>query len=104
MPLRRAISAQQREIGRGLLVDRRDAHQPDDRQPELVPALGDEPVRLGRHDPGLLRLLADVDLDQAGRAPPAMLHFLGEGLRQPRPVDALDHVEQSHRVAHLVGL
>src|ERR1700730_4186886 len=88
----------------GFLVERRHAHQPDDRQSEPFPAFEDEPVRIGRLAPALLRLFPGVHLDQAGRPPAAAVHLAGEGLREPQPVDAFDDIEQRHGVPDLVGL
>src|SRR5205823_9008883 len=85
--------AQQREMRSRFLVERRHAHQADDRKIEPLPAFADKPVRIGRHYAGLLRFLSGVYLDEAGGPATAMLHLLGEGLREPQPVDALDHVE-----------
>jgi hypothetical protein len=96
--------AQQCEMWRGLLVERRNAHQAFDRQAEPIAALYDERVRLGGHDSGFLRFLAGVDLDQAGRATPGVFHFLGQGLSEPRPVDRFDHIENRNGVTHLVRL
>ena len=103
-PLRCGHLGQQREMQRRLLVDRRDAHQPDHRQLVHVAAGGDEGVEIGRQDARLLRLLAGVDLDEAGRPLAGALHLLGEGRGQPLAVDRLDDVEQGHGVARLVGL
>src|SRR5215469_9885347 len=89
---------------RRLLLQRRHAHQTDDRQFQPLPAFADEPVRFGRHDAGLLRFLAGVYLDQARWAAPAALHLSGQSLREPQPVDALDHVKSRDGVACLVGL
>ena len=95
---------QQGEVQRRLLVDRRDAHQPDDRQLVDVAAGGDEGIDVVRQDAGLLRLLAGVDLDVAVGPPAGAFHFLGERRGQPLAVDRLDDVEQGHGIARLVGL
>ncbi len=57
-----------------------------------------------RHDAGLLRLLAGVDLDEELQAPPLLRHLLGDGLGDLRPVDGVDGIEQRHRLPGLVGL
>ena len=54
--------------------------------------------------PALLRLLAGVDLDEAGQSAPLAVHLPGQRLREPRPVQGLDHIEQGHRLLRLVGL
>jgi hypothetical protein len=87
-----------------LLVERRNAHQAFDRQPESVAALDNEFIGHGRKNPRFLGLLTGIDLDQAGRAPTAALHLAGQRLGKPRPVDGFDHVAKRHRIAHLVGL
>ncbi len=89
---------------RRLLVDRRDAHQPNDLQLVHVAAGGDESIELGRQDASLLRFLAGVDLDEAGKLLAGALHFLGERGGKPLAIDGLDDVEQSDRIACLVGL
>ena len=95
---------QQGEMQRRLLVDRRDAHQPDDRQLVDVAAGGDEGVEIGRQDARLLRLLAGIDLDEAGGPLAGPFHLLGERAGQALAVDRLDDVEQGHGIARLVGL
>ncbi len=96
--------AQQREIGRRLAVERRDAHQPLDRQAEPVAAGGDESVGVCRQNARFLRLLGNVDLDEARQATAGVLHLAGQRLGEPRTIDAFDHVEQRYRVADLVRL
>src|SRR5229473_8127748 len=79
--------AQQREVERRFLVLRRDAHQPDDRQVQPVAALADESVGGSWQYPRLLRLLAGIDLDERGQAPPGLIHLAGQRLGETRPVD-----------------
>ena len=85
---------QQREVQRRLLVFRRDRHQPDDIEPERL-AFGDERIGPLRRHARLARLLAGVDLDEAGQSAPLPVHLPGERLREPRPVQGLDHIEQA---------
>ena len=60
------------------LIERREAHQPLDREPVLGAAAADEIVgRLGQ-DAGLLRLGPGIDLDQQARPPPLPGDFFGE--------------------------
>ena len=83
----------------------RNAHQPDNRQRQLIAAVADKVVDLQRRHAGFLRLFSRIDLDEARRGPRV---FVTQRHRQPRrqfrPVDAFDHVEQRHRLRHLVGL
>src|SRR5471032_1445187 len=95
---------QQREMQGGFFVDRRDAHQPDDRQLVSVAAGGDEGIEVGRQHACLLWFFAGVDLDEAGGALAGLLHLLGQGRGEAVAVDRLDDVEQSHGIARLVGL
>ena len=81
-PLRRAISRSSAKCSAGSSSLGRDAHQPDDRQAEPVAAVDDEGVGRGRQDAGLLRLLAGVDLDQAGQPAAAALHLARQRLRR----------------------
>ena len=55
-------------------------------------------------DAALLRLLARIDLDEQARRPAGPFDLLGEGLREGRPVEAVDHVEERDRLPGLVGL
>ena len=95
---------EQREMKRGFLAQRRNAHQADDRQAQCVPAMADEGDRILGRDAGLLRFLAGVHLDEKlqrlGRFCQLRLQGLGEFL----PVQRMDGVEQFHRLAHFVGL
>ena len=100
----RGDPGEQREVQGRLLVLGRDRHQAHDRQAEIVAAGGDEGVGIGRPDACLLRLLAGVDLDEAGRATPLARHLAGERLGELRPVERLDHIEQRDHVLDLVGL
>jgi hypothetical protein len=67
-----------------------------------APAQGDEAVGLARRDAGLLRLLADIDLDEQARRPALGLDLVGQGAGQLLAVQALDHVEEGHGVAALL--
>ena len=96
--------AQQREMRRRLLVNRRHAHQPDDRQAESVAAFDDKRSASAGMIPafcGSSPVLTSIK--QGGRRPLRSIS-LASDVRQPRPVDALDHVEERDRVRDLVGL
>ena len=71
---------------------------------ERVAAEANKRIRLARQNAGLLRLLAGVHLHEQARALAGAFHFLGKRRRDLRPVDAMDHIEQLDRVAHLVRL
>ena len=51
-----------REMHSRFFIDRRDAHQPDDRELQFYTAEIDEGPRLTRHDTGLLRFFPSIDL------------------------------------------
>jgi|GEM_PF-450480 bifunctional lysine-specific demethylase and histidyl-hydroxylase MINA len=95
--------AQQYEMWRRGLVDRRDTHQALDRQLER-PAFGDKAIGLGRDNAGFLGLLACVDLHEAPARHPDAGKLPRQMLGQFRPVDRLDHIEQRDRILDLVGL
>ena len=59
---------QQREMEPWFFLDRRYAHEARHGQAELAAAERDEGIRLARGNAGLLRLLARIDLDEAGGA------------------------------------
>jgi hypothetical protein len=85
-------------------VGRRQAHQAGDRQPEFVPAPSNEIVRLLRQHARLLRLATGIDLDQQSRSAALPGDLLGQRLGQAWTVQGMNHVEQRHRLARLVGL
>ncbi len=91
-------------MGGGRIVERRDAHEPPDPQAEPVPAFGDESVSLARRDPGLLRLLAGVDLNEEPRGAALTGDLGGERPGDFRTVHRLDDIEQGDRFFRLVGL
>ena len=95
---------QQREVHRGLLVHRGDAHEAGDSQLQILAAVTDEFRRLRRNDPGLLVLLSGVDLDQAFDIALLLLAFLGDDPGEFLAVDAFDCVEEPDRVGGFVGL
>ncbi len=88
----------------GRLLGRRNAHQTLDLEAVGSPHQGDEGVGVGRDHPGLLGLLAGVDLDVEARAPALLLRLLGQSLGQLLPVKGLDHVEDGDRLLRLVRL
>ncbi len=95
---------EQGKMHRRLLVSRRDAHQPADRQPVLVAARGDERIGVGGQNTRLLGFLAGIDLDQHIRSSSEPVDFAREDRGEFRPVDRFDRVEQGDRIARLVGL
>src|ERR1700736_1803525 len=58
--------AQECKMQRRLLVGGRDAHQAFDRQAQTIATFDDEVIGFGWENTCFLRLLAGVDLDQAG--------------------------------------
>ena len=52
----------------------------------------------------LLRLCADIDLDEAGRAPASLVDGTGQRRDQQRAIDAVNGIEQRHRILRLVRL
>lgn len=94
---------QQREMRRGSLIRRRNAHEAVNDETER-PALGDEGVGLARRDARLLFFLAGVDLNEKARRAGLPRHLCGERTRQFRPVEAFNGVEKRHRVLCLVRL
>ena len=91
-----AILARSAKCGAGGSSCGRHAHQPlDGSRPKSLAAFGDEGVRLAGRDPGLLRLLAGVDLDIEPRRAAGALDLLGQHPGELRPVQALDHVEEA---------
>ena len=81
-PLRRAMPAEQGKVGRRLLVEGRDAHQPGDIESRR-PRAGNQAVGIGRQAAGLLLLLAGVDLDETSRPASGSGHRLDESGDQP---------------------
>ncbi len=88
----------------GRFVRRRDTHQAFNGQAVFAAAKIDEGVGLRRRDPGLLRLLSGVDLDQKPRAGAPSLHGIGKRARKPGPVHGFDNIEKAEGVSRLVGL
>ena len=87
-----------------ILIQRRHAHQPDQRGAEARFALADERVRIGARNAGLLRLITGIHFDEQRRraAFPGDCRF--DGISQPRPIQRLNHVRQTYRIARLVRL
>ena len=80
---------EQGEIGRRLDAVGRKAHQPGDRQPRLARQF-DQRRQVGDRAAAFLRLVADIDLEEAVGPPAALRHRLGERGDQRRPVDRMD--------------
>ena len=95
---------QQGEMHGRLLVQRRNTHQALQVEVIVRPDSRDEVVRIRRGHPGLLRLLAGVDLDQDARSLARTHPGVGYGAGQFGAVQGLDHVEQGKGVIGLVGL
>ena len=66
-PVARGDFRGERKMRRRRLVERRNAHQPVDRQPVIVRQLAQERVGILRQHAGLLRLGAGIDLDKQQR-------------------------------------
>ena len=60
---------------RGLLVKRRNAHEPDRLEPVFRPALRDEGIRILRQHPRLLRLCTRIYLHEQLWCPAGALDF-----------------------------
>ena len=94
----------EREMRRGRIVDRRDAHQPGNRQTIGVAARSDKIIGVRRRDAGLLRLLAGVELHEQIRPAILLRDFLGQRFANARAVHRMDGIEQRDRFLGLVGL
>src|SRR5690606_31881550 len=94
----------QREMGAGILVDRRNAHQTLDAKSMRLAAAGHEGHRLARVDTGLLWFKPGIHLDVKARAPPLLRHLRGESGRDLFAIHRLDHVEKGNGIFRLVGL
>ena len=66
---------QQREMRRALFIFRRDAHEAIDGEAEASAAIGDEGIRLLRHNARLLRFAPGIDLHIESRPPAGFRHF-----------------------------
>lgn len=88
----------------GSFIDRRNAHEAGDMQAVLAPAICNETVGVSHANPGLLLFIAGIDLNEERKLPLLLCHFLGNGVRDSRPVDAVNHIEQLHRFGGLVAL
>ena len=93
---------EQREMRRGRVLGRRDAHQPLDDKAVALAAFPQERIGRGGHDAALLRLLAGVDLDEEARLPPGPSRpfgqRLGQRLGEGGPVEGVDDVEELDRL------
>ena len=85
-------------------VCRRDAHQTLDRQFQGLTAQRDKRRRLAWPDAGLLRLFTGVYLDEQGRMAPATVELRPQHMREFRPIQRMDCVEQLHGLTYLVRL
>ena len=94
---------EQREIGRGLDVERRDRHQTFERQRRRADSV-DPRSNLADRAAALLLLFADVHLDVDCREALGLLSLLDQGFEQRRAVEGVDHAEQLDRFGRLVRL
>src|SRR5690606_16583180 len=94
---------EQGEERRRLDPERRHAHQPGERDPGAA-GLGEQHGQLADRHAAFLRFFADVDLYEAGHAPPALVHRLGQRGNEARPVERMDRVEQRDSLIRLVRL
>jgi bifunctional lysine-specific demethylase and histidyl-hydroxylase MINA len=102
-PVARGDLAKQHEMRRGGFISRRDTHQPLDRQLKCA-TCRDKVIGFARYDPGLLRLLARVDLNETAARRARAIKLTRQMRRQFGPVEGLDHIEQRNGVLDLVGL
>lgn len=84
---------QQREVRRGIVAHRRNAHQPFYNQAEFLPALSDEGIGLIRRNAGFLVFLAGIDLDEKAGRSFLPVHFSGKGAGDFRTVDRFNNIE-----------
>jgi len=96
--------SQQRKMERGFFLHRRNAHEPRDRQPELVPAQRNKRIRLFGKKTRFLRFLTRIDLNEKLRQLCAFFTFLHEGAGKFLPVESFNHIEKRNGVLHFVGL
>ena len=104
-PLRRGDLAQQGEMRRRLLVAR--AGCTSARRSAGSSGRGSAAMKASASSgmtPAFCGSSPVLTSMKQARAPALALHLAGQRLGQPRPVHRLDHVEQRHRLAHLVGL
>ena len=94
---------QLREIGRGIVIARRQAHQADNGQP-IGQTGGDESIGLVGIDAGFLRLLADIDLDKEGRQGGALFFAALQFARELGSIEAVNGIEQKERLVDFIGL
>ncbi len=102
-PLSRASLSSSAKNGAGSISAGRYAHQTDYRDIGVARHLK-QFGQVGDGTAALLRLLADIDLDEARYPLPGLVERLGERLDQARPVERVDAVEQFDRVLRLVRL
>ena len=94
---------QQREPGRGLQLGRGNAHQADDRQ-ACIAGLVEQGRQRARRAAALLRLVAQIDLDEAIGPAPDPVGRPRQRLQQRGAVERMHDVKQLHRLLGLVGL
>ncbi len=86
------------------MIDRRNAHQPLDRQFQLIAAIFEKAAKLSRTDAGLLRLYSSIDLNKQLHVFVLRLHFAGDRFGDLWSIQRFDHVENSHSLRRLVRL
>lgn len=93
-----------REIRAWWIVFRRYAHKSNHLDPVLLPAPCDEINRFCRGYSALLWLSTNVHLHEYRQVPASAAHFLPKNEGQFIAVEGVNHIEQRHRLASLVGL
>ncbi len=91
-------------MGPRRFVDGRDRHQPVDHKTVRDAAPLDEQGGLFGSDPRLLRLATGIHLDQQVGPASLLGRFGGDRRRDPVAIEAVDRIEQPHRVRRLVRL
>ena len=94
---------QQRELGRGFEAGGRHAHQPGEWQIGGA-RFGEQGGQVGDRAATLLRLVADVDLDEARRAAIGGVHRPGQRGDERCAVERMDRFEQRDGFGRLVRL
>src|SRR5208337_5393075 len=89
---------------RGLIVNRRNAHEARNFEAVVLAAAFDKTIRLLRKYACLLWFGAGIDLDVKAGMASGFLDLTSERLGDLVPVDCLDHIEKGNRFMRLVGL
>src|SRR5438309_2334393 len=92
---------EKREIGRRLNSQRRDGHQPGERQ-RRTSHRGHDLLDLPDLAAAFLLLLPDIHLDIERGEAMRLLRLPDERVEQRAPVERMDRIEQLYRIAGLV--